>query len=248
MDLDYFFELSDRLDQMEASSVSTDSEFLSENEKEEISKISFDYDIFRYDFDLTCKFLHILCRLEKQKYSKFHMFLLKHIFILSTFLKNKTTTKLCAENQNLLQKVNENLTNILFLKSIMAPPKIYDSCRSFAAFSLVSIHEIVGITKNLPTNHLAAEFFTFEVKTAEERFVSVCSDFSDYLVVAEALDEIVKSSYFSKYNKVKEIKPKFKKKIEKHLIYVFTVYVVLISVVFVIISEFCLSRISSNNS
>lgn len=247
MDLDYFFELGDRLNGREAASVSTDSEFISENEKEEISKIIFDYDIFKYDFDLTCKFLHILCRLEKEKYSKFHLLLLKHIFILSTFLKNKTTTKLSAKNENFLQKVNENLTHILFSKNIIASTKIYDTCRSFAAFSLVSIHELVGITKNLPTNNLATEYFTFEIKTAEKLFISVCSDFSDYLVVAEALDEIVKSSYFSKYNKVKEIKPDFKKKIETHLTYIFTAYIVLISLVFVIISELCLARINTNN-
>lgn len=246
MDLDFFFELDDRLYQHEASVPSSSSlelDLITEAEKKEISKMTFDYDLFRYDFSLTCKFMDILCRLEKKRYSEFHLLMLKHIFILSTFLKNRTTTKLFSKNENFLLKVNEHLTFVLSLKSIVVPYKIYDTCRSYAAFSLVNIHELAGITKNVPTNRLASEFFTFEIKSAEKFLISRTSDFKDYLEVAKALDDTVESSAFMKYNKVREIKPDFKKQIEKHLICVFIAYTAIISIVVLTFAELGLARV-----
>ena len=215
LDLNYFLEL-------EAISREYAAErqifALSDHQKEDLLKAEFDYEYFRYDFDLTCRFICFFSRVEKEKFSKLHILLLKYIFVLSSFLKNRISTKLTQKNDIFLEKATEILSSDsrISLPSLSEDIKndIFDSGKMFISFSLVNIYEITRGVKTSPTHPAAYTFLCndFILTLAESSLVTFSYSISDFQQVGDSFDETVALTVFKKYNREERIK--FRKSFE----------------------------------
>lgn len=217
---------------------------LNDDQKKVIKKAPFDYELFMYDFDKTCRYLDVLSRLEWTNFSYTQTKLLKYVFILSTFLKNRTSTKITREHEIFLERTRKTLGSILSASLFSVPDnseaRYYDSCKIFASYALVNIYECVGITKTAPIHREAREFLASEKKliTAESSLITYvvwnCSE--DFKFLGNALDETVLSVAFKKYNTFPRLE--YSDSFEKQMLFVFYMYSAAGLVVFCVFIEY----------
>ena len=219
MDLEFFLKLEELCNEYNATGQVLS---LSEEHRESIKSIKFDYEIFRFDFDLTCRFIYFLSRLERSKFSSTYGILIKYVMVLSTFLKNRTTTKLSTKNEAYLTKATDSLVadfrmNFTYIFS----SKMYESARLFIAFSIVNIHEVVGISRTAPRNPSVFFFLCNEsdLVSAENALIRVSFWMSDFKIVGIAIDETVESNAFKKYSQ--QPRPKFRQSFENQKLLIF---------------------------
>lgn len=243
MDLTYFLDLEELfLEYTSAGQVL----HLSEDQKRKIKSSKFDYEVFRYDFDLTCRFIYFLASVEKRKYSLTHCTLIKYVFNLSTYLKNRTSLKISPKNESLLLKATETLASTLRIDFSTLPESVkvnnFDSARIFIAYALVNIHEIVGVSKTAPTNSAAYTFLRHEInlQTCESLLIIFVTKFDDYAETAKCLDETVGRKAFLKYTK--EPRPDYKQSINNRLLLIFGYISFLLLLLLVTGTEFVLGR------
>ena len=219
---------------------------LNENQRNRIKSSKLDFDVFKYDFDLTCRFISFFSALETKKYSKTYATLIKYVFIFSTFLKNRTSLKLSSENEILLTKATENLSSTLQIPFSHTyhcfKTSYYEEVRVLISYTLVNIHEICGITKLAPVNLAANNFISKEVglQNCESSLVIFASKFNDFEQIYKSLDETVLSKPFLKYTKLP--RPDYKELIEDRILLIFTSIVCLIIFVLTISTEYIFFR------
>ena len=219
---------------------------LNDDQKYRIKRSKLDYDIFRYDFDLTCRFISFFTGLERDKYTKSYLILIKYVFIFSTFLKNRTNLKLTHKNENLLTKATENLSSTLRINYSSLANDIsynnYDLGRYFIAFALVNIHEISGVSKLTPVNSAAFVYLCNErdLESHEPAVVMFAGQCHDYEQLGRSLDETIGSKAFLKYTK--QPRPDYKQAIENRILLNFGIYSFLAFVFLIISTELTLSK------
>lgn len=193
---------------------------LTEDQKSKILSSKLDYNIFRYDFDLNCRFICLFSRLERFRFSKVYIFLIKNIMILSSFLKNRTTPKVTQKNEVYLYSASENISNDFRISLLDLPEyvtvKMHDSAKLLIAFSLVNIHEVVGVTNSAPRNTRAFFFLNDEnnLGPIEDSFFGYASNFGDFIELGNAMDETKDSSAFIKYSQ--QPRPSYRKGLENN--------------------------------
>lgn len=191
---------------------------LTETQKENILNLQLDYNIFRNQFDLTCRFICLFSRLERFRYSKVHIFLVKYIIILSSFLKNRTSTKISPASEAFLAMATQNIVNDFRINLSILPDyvtvKMYDCAKLLMAFALINIHEVVGISKNTPRNGSAYFFLCNEddLNSVEGALFNYSLNFPDFLELGTAMDETRDSRAFKKYSQ--QPRPHYKRAME----------------------------------
>ena len=216
---------------------------LNENQRNRVKSSKLDFDVFKYDFDLTCRFISFLSALEIKKYSITYTILVKYVFIFSSFLKNRTSLKLSAKNEILLTKATENLSSTLQIRFSNQSTDIQTAARVLISFALVNIHEICGITKLAPVNLAAKNFISDEVEleSCESSLVMIASNFNDFDQIHKSLDETVRSKPFLKYTKLP--RPVFKELIEDRILLIFTLTVFFIIIALITCTEIVFNKI-----
>jgi hypothetical protein len=217
---------------------------ISEEQKKWIKSSKLDYEVFRYDFDLTCRFIYLFASLEKRKYSLTHCILIKYVFNLSTFLKNRTSLKISPKSESLLVKATENLVSTLRIDFSSLPDSVstnnFDAARIFIAYALVNIHEIVGVSKTALTNPAAYMFLRNEMnlQTCESILIIFVTKLDDFSETSKCLDETVGRKAFLKYTK--EPRPEYKKSIYNRILLIFGLICGLLLIFIIIGTEFIL--------
>lgn len=217
---------------------------ISEEQKKWIKSSKLDYEVFRYDFDLTCRLIYLFASLEKRKYSLTHCILIKYVFNLSTFLKNRTSLKISPKSESLLVKATENLVSTLRIDFSSLPDSVstnnFDAARIFIAYALVNIHEIVGVSKTALTNPAAYMFLRNEMnlQTWESILIIFVKKLDDFSETSKCLDETVGRKAFLKYTK--EPRPEYKKSIYNRILLIFGLICGLLLIFIIIGTEFIL--------
>lgn len=243
MDLDFYQDLEELFHEYKAAGQILT---LTDGQKEKINKVEFNYELFRYDFDLTCRFIYFLCRLERFKYSSTYVTLLKYVMVLSTFLKNNTTTKLSSKSESFLVDTTDSLVSDFRIHLQVLPDYVsarsFDSGKMLIAFAVVNIHEIVGISRTVPRN--APVFFFLcneaDLVPSETSLINTVSGMSDYEIVGDAMDETVASSAFKKYSQ--QPRPFYKKAFENQKLLFSGGLLSLGFMVLIVVSEYCIGR------
>lgn len=214
---------------------------VSEAQKKNLLKAEFNYEMFRYDFDLSCRFIFFLTRLERDKFSNLHVILLKYCFVLSTFLKNRSSTKLKLKNESLLERAADILAadSRILLSSL--PSKVdaysYDAGMMFITFALVNIYEIIKGTKSSNTHGAAHAFLCndFSLQASEISLTNYSSRMADFEIVGESFDQTVASKAFKYYNTESRLEYRYSFT-SKHLLW-FCIYTGIVWVLMIVFTE-----------
>lgn len=244
--LELFFKLEASLNECE---ITNKPFILTKDQAWEINRTYLDFELFKYDFDLTCSFIGLLSRLEKNNFTLTQVKLVKYIFILSNYLNNSTSTKISSENQFLLERAKDFLGTIVSISSFSLSIKefneiYFDSCKILAAFALVNIHECVGIKKAFPIHRGAQDFLNNEIKlnSAESNLVSYvfwnCPD--DFALLGSFMDELVASETFKKYNTNPRLN--YRKSFEKQKLFVFYMFMASFTFITCVLVEILISN------
>lgn len=242
-DLDFLLDLEELFNEYTASGQVLK---LNKNQRNRIKNSKLDYEVFKYDFNLTCRFIAFFSVLEKKIYSKTHVTLMKYVFIFSSFLKNRNSLKLSPKNEILLSKATENLSSTLRTSysalSADIKTEFYDTGRIFISYALVNIHEISGITKMMPINSAAYSFISNEddLQICEPTLIIVASKFNDSDQISKSLDETVESKAFAKYSKLP--RPVYKDSIENRILLIFSIIVLVSLITLIVCTEIILSK------
>lgn len=243
MDLNFFLELEELFGEYTASGQILT---LSEGNKLTIETTEFDYDLFRYDFDMCCRFIYLFSKLERFKYSSTYVTLLKYVMVLSSFLKNRTSTKISPKNEAYLAKATDSLVADFRINLNVLPEyvtgKMYDTGKMYIAFALVNIHEVVGNTRTVPRN--AAAFFFLcneaDLVPSESSLISSALWMKDYKEVGDAMDETVELPAFNKYTQ--QPRPRYRKSFENQKLLVYGSAAFFSMVILMGLTEFLISH------
>lgn len=238
MDINFFYDLDEIISQTGPSS-------LTQEKKEEAAAQPFDYDLFKYDFSRSCKMIRILAQIEPTQYSKECLVFSKHIFILTSFLKNRNSIKISHVDELALLKTTNILETRIRSQDFRSLPdvnlNIVHTCRCFLALSLALIHELVGISSTLPRNRAAVPYFTYEMANSDGAVVScIASSFKDSDFIGEILDEITSSAVFRKY--CIESVPIYKSAIESSILVKFGIICLVSILLLTLITEICIKN------
>lgn len=243
-DLDFFFDLEELFNEYTASGQVLK---LTKDQRNRIKNSKLDYEVFKYDFNLVCRFIAFFSFLERKIYSKTHVTLMKYVFIFSSFLKNRATLEVSFKNEILLSKAIQILTSALrtslsALSSYNIKTEFYDAGKIFISYALVNIHEISGITKMTPINSAAFSFISYEVdlQICEPTLIIIASKFNDYDQISKSLDETVESKAFAKYSK--QPRPVYKDSIEKRILLIFGIIALVSLITLIVLTEIILSK------
>lgn len=241
MDLNFFLDFEELLNEYNSEGEVLK---LTDEQKDTIKKTEFDYELFRYDFDMTCRFIYLLSRLDRFKYSATYVILLKYVMVISTFLRNNTTTRLSPENEAYLIKATDSLVADFRINLQILPEnvsdKMYDTAKIFIAFAIVNIYEVVGVTRASPRNAPVFFFLCNEADLvySESSLITFASGMSDFKYVGKALDETVDSSAFKKYSQ--QPRPNYKKSFENQKLLIYGSILLLLLVILIAASELTL--------
>jgi hypothetical protein len=242
-DLNFFLELEELFNEKMAAGQVLN---LNKSQRKRIKSSKLDYETFKFDFDLNCRFIAFFSGLEKKIYSKTHITLIKYVLIFSSFLKNRISLKLSAKNEILLEKATQNLTSTLKIHHSTLSSDIkttfYDAGRILISFALVNIHEIYGISKSTPINLAARNFLNNEdeIQICEPSLVMITSKFNDFDHISMALDESVGSKAFSKYSKLP--RPVYKESVEDRILLIFGIIAIISFIAVIICTEIILAK------
>lgn len=196
---------------------------LTVEQKRAIKRTSFDYEPFRYDFDKTCRFIDLLAHLDHENFSDTQIILLKYILILSTFLKNRTSTKVSHENEILLESAKKALSSILSA-TVPQDQSLSNVSRLFACFALVNIHECVGVSKANPTQREALEILSNHLlmEAMESSLINKIFYYyrRDFQLLGTAMDETVTTEAFKKYTSAP--RSQYRSNLEGRMLFIFS--------------------------
>ena len=167
----------------------------------------FDYERCRTDFDLTCRYINIFSSLVSRiKYNHTNLAILSHLFILSTFLKNRISSKISDHNISILKKalnfLDENFSTVVSDSMLYNfDTDLYDSSRLIMALTFINIYDSSAAFKKSALSPLIASYFR-NVDSVALHLDSTCKYFAVYSknlnFMAEAFEFSTESQFFSK--------------------------------------------------
>ena len=167
------------------------SQFLTLEEREKATSIQIHYRYFDENFDLCCRFLALLCKVDPEMQSKSFLVFYKHIFMISCYLKHGKASHMKPANLTLLDQAASTLRAIAASEPIKLRQMKSERVTAailLIAFSLINIHACterrVDQAQSLVITNLLSTF--------SEQANCLCNSLSIYSDFADVLNQVYK--------------------------------------------------------